>query len=203
MIVAQSLKKLNSRLLERRLPTIGSDDDQIRKLYKEEERERLLIAMYDKQESYTLFFKEAYPERRTIFNAPSLKTPPTEQSVIERVSQHPVIDHIHTLSYRLCPTCKPTAADKIIAKSGRDGIVIHTTSCKGVETANTSSLLEAHRNTQPVTTYSAHVCISVEKPQYNLPMILTMMADFRISIDSIQIDEKTHTVTIATHGTNP
>lgn len=201
-ILERSLSKLNGRLSEWKLPPIGSDHDQIRKRYKDAEREKLLIAMYDKQESYTLFFKEAYPEQRAAFNAPSILEKAHEEKV-SVMTQYPVIDHVHTLSSRLCSNCHPTTDDKIIAKSGRDGIIIHAIGCKGVETANISSLLEAHRNDQPITTYNATIQLAITKPQRNLPMILTMMSDFRILIDKITIDDPDDKIIIATHGTNP
>lgn len=67
-ILDRSLAKLQTRLTERKLPLIGSDDDKIRKRYKNQERETHLINMYYKQESYTLFFKESYPQERETFN---------------------------------------------------------------------------------------------------------------------------------------
>jgi GTP pyrophosphokinase len=134
-ILARSLIKLQARLTERKLPLIGSEEDHIRKSYKDDEREKHLINMYHKQESYSLFFKKAYPDKRRAFHehAQDANNQKEEQkTVITANTPHDnvVIDHHHHLSYRLCTNCHPTSDDKIIAKSGRGGIVIHAVDCQ-------------------------------------------------------------------------
>lgn len=119
-----------------------------------------------------------------------------------------IIDHHHHLSYRLCTNCYPTPDDKIIAKSGRSGIIIHAIGCAGIATASIASLMEAHRQSQSITTYNITIEITTQNPQHNVAMLLSMMADYHIVIDNIQlhdpkISQHAGSIMIATHGTNP
>lgn len=68
-----------------------------------------------------------------------------------------MIDGGLRLGYLLCPECKPTPADKIIARSGKDGIKIHTLSCRGVASVAPEKFLEAHREAQESTMYNCYM----------------------------------------------
>jgi GTP pyrophosphokinase len=202
-ILKRSITILNSRLDERNLPHIGTQDDWIRWRYSETEWEKRLIDMYNKQESYSAFIKESYPKDRARAHTKTSQTKPTPaRPSIARVT----IDHNHHITYRLCTTCSPTQQDKIIAKSGRNGMVIHSVSCAWVRTASIQSLLEAHRYGLPITRYHATLIIKVQNLSKNMSNILQSIADTSITIDHIAIDNTNTDVgklTLVTSYTNP
>jgi (p)ppGpp synthase/HD superfamily hydrolase len=56
-----------------------------------------------------------------------------------------IVDGDQRLNYYFCPECKPTTGDRIIAKTGKDGIKIHSLLCRSMKTISFDKFLEAHR----------------------------------------------------------
>lgn len=54
----------------------------------------------------------------------------------------------------MCPECKPDTHNKIIARSGKDGIKIHCTYCVAIATVDPGKLLEAHRGGETIARYT-------------------------------------------------
>jgi len=63
-LLTRSVEKLNKRLKERKLPLLYSPEDRISKKYIQDELEKKLLLMLDKQESYSTFCKDLYPKKR-------------------------------------------------------------------------------------------------------------------------------------------
>lgn len=55
-----------------------------------------------------------------------------------------IVDGDMSIGYFLCPECRPSVGDKIIARSGKDGIKIHRMSCVALQSVSYNKLLEAH-----------------------------------------------------------
>ena len=71
--------------------------------------ERKLLEVADKKSNINRIIKSAYPEEQT-------------QTIVKikksaTISDNAIIDGNQLLNYELCPECKPTIHDKIIAKS--------------------------------------------------------------------------------------
>ncbi len=55
-----------------------------------------------------------------------------------------IVDNDPLIHYYFCPECEPKLGEKIIAKTGRDGIIIHSIHCVAMKTISFDKLLEAH-----------------------------------------------------------
>ena len=61
------------------------------------------------------------------------------------------------IDYNLCLECKPISPQKIIARTGKDGIKIHTLNCKALKTLSFAKLLEAHREDKNTESYKLQI----------------------------------------------
>jgi len=129
------------------LPLFYSTGDQISKKYTKEEIERKLLAILDKKENYSQLIKSVYPkevaaQKEQVYTGPK----PAEQDLKElKETLAVVVDGDTLINYYFCHECKPKPGEKIIAKTGRDGIRIHAVDCRGMKTISFDKLLEAHR----------------------------------------------------------
>jgi len=67
-----------------------------------------------------------------------LKDTPTIHSI--------VVDCDKVMELDMCPECTPSYPEKVIARSDKDGIKIHTLICEAMKTIDYKKLLEAHWN---------------------------------------------------------
>lgn len=101
------------------------------------------MGVFDKKESFSSLLKKAYPQQwratRELVVKPAVAVPKVAgtTSVIVDCDQH--------LNYYFCPECKPQYGDRIIAKTGKGGIKIHTITCKAMSTIAFDKFMEAHR----------------------------------------------------------
>ncbi|MBP7841225.1 bifunctional (p)ppGpp synthetase/guanosine-3',5'-bis(diphosphate) 3'-pyrophosphohydrolase [Patescibacteria group bacterium] len=131
------IAELNKKLKELNLPMFRTQEDKIHKLYDNAEIEKKLMEVSDKKSNINRIIKSAYPEEHGQIVVKAKKT--------IQILDSAIIDGNQLLNYELCPECKPTIEDKIIAKSGRHGIKIHAMRCKALKTVNYAHLLETHR----------------------------------------------------------
>ena len=97
-----------------------------------------------------------------------------------------------------CPECNPEIWDKIIWKSGRDGIKIHTLKCKALKTLSYSSLLEAHRkDSEESTTYILNIKFKFLQKNMTIVDIIALFSAFSIPIFKFEL-WKSEWKTIAT-----
>ncbi len=189
MLIKESITKLNKKLKERQLPLFGQEWDNIAWLYPREELEKRLLLMLDKQESYATLFREAYPKQwwkrvkpKTKYDAPQTAYPRTEV----------IVDDDKKLPYTLCDMCKPAPWTKIIARSGKDGIKIHSLTCRWIKTISPEKLLEAHRWNEETTRYKVSVELSMKNTHVNLAAIIGIFADLQVPMDNISIKNDEH-----------
>ena len=57
----------------------------------------------------------------------------------------------------MCPECRPKVLDRIIARSGKDGIKIHRIDCVAITSVAPEKLLEAHWETQETSRYTCNL----------------------------------------------
>jgi (p)ppGpp synthase/HD superfamily hydrolase len=99
-----------------------------------------------------------------------------------------IIDNDKLLHCVFCPECNPTPWDKIIGKSGRDGIKIHTLTCKALKTLSYSSLLEAHRKeSESSTNYVLCIQLKFSSKQMSIIDIIAMFSAFSIPIFKFEL----------------
>jgi len=87
----------------------------------------------------------------------------------------------------LCNECKPEHGQKIIAKTGKEGIKIHTLECKALKTISFEKLMEAHRSNEERTNYKIAIEIKIQNKYGNLLNIMTTFSELRIVILQIAI----------------
>ena len=89
----------------------------------------------------------------------------------------------------MCPACSPVHDDKIIARSGKDGIKIHTMSCKALQTVSLDRLIKASRSDKESSLYHFDLEIVIENKNINLISLLSILQELGITIDSVKIDK--------------
>jgi (p)ppGpp synthase/HD superfamily hydrolase len=72
---------------------------------------------------------------------------------------------------------------KIIARSGSDGIKIHTMTCKALQTVSLDKLIKARREDQDPTVYNFDIEIKIEDRNINLISLLSILQELGITIE--------------------
>ena len=108
------------------MPLLGNKSDIIKKSYSASAREDVLWRIYDKQFSIKKFLKRHYTavDREEPIQAKTLKK--SKVSHMQGIINSVIVDYDKKLAFVKDPECDPTLDDKIIAKSDKNGIKIHT-----------------------------------------------------------------------------
>lgn len=114
----------------------------------------------------------------------SLKQELNPLEIKERV----IVDGNNYLSYTLCPECKPTPQDKIIAKSSKNGIKIHDLDCSGLRTIAFDSLLEAHWENQEAFAYHLQLKIQLKSDELTILDVIQTFAQFNIPLLEMSVN---------------
>lgn len=205
----EAIDGLNQYLKNLNLPTFRSDADLIQKLGEPLEVEKRLLQVLDKQETYGWLVRAAYPnlQKETQWKTLITDTSQLEKelkaevaSLVEWKAQvtDVIVDSDKLLHCIFCPECNPNFWDKIIAKSSRDWIKIHSLSCKALRTLSYSSLLEAHRKENPVTNYTLHLQLKFSQKKMSIIDIIAMFSTFSIPIFKFELENVEWKMTVAT-----
>ena len=179
---------LEAKLLKYNLPLLSSDKDKIRKFYWDQ-LENILIQLASKAISSMLILKQVYNitgENNTIQNE-NIKKNWTTLTEINKI----IIDDSTLLSYDLCPLCSPKRGEKIIARSWKEWIKIHTMNCKWLQTISLDRLIKARWVDEEENIYSFDIEIHIESKNINLIALLSILQELWINIDSVKIDKPT------------
>ncbi|HBB04660.1 TPA: hypothetical protein DCZ39_07365 [Patescibacteria group bacterium] len=117
-----------------------------------------------------------------------------------------VVDGDNMINYYFCHECKPKLGEKIIAKTGRDGIRIHTVGCRGIKTISFDKLLEAHRAAESDNLYKILVDMKVSSRQGNIIGMMKIFNDLHVPVLQISmknLQENMSLVTFETEFSNP
>ena len=196
-ILDKSIKILNSKLKELGLPNLVAKNSKINQVFEKKDLEKKLIDATENRLLYNEIIKKAYPkEYKEFYQNKSSKTPPkTENISIKNI----IIDDDKLINYYLCPECRPIFPQKIIAKTGKDGIKVHNLNCRALKTISPNKLLEAHRNEENKNIYTV---ISTLKMDKNLDFIklLEIFTKLQIEVNSFSIkddkDDKTKIINL-------
>lgn len=192
---------LEAKLLKYDLPLLSSDKDKIKKYYGEQ-FEHTLMQIASKAISPMIILKQVY---NITGEKPLLQTETKKNENLWPDSKV-VIDDSHLLSYDLCSLCNPAPWDKIIARSGKDGIKVHTMYCKGLQTISLDRLIKARRDDDSETLYYFDIEIHIENKNINLISLLSILQELWINIDSVKIDkpsENSYIIYISFSHINP
>ncbi|HKL44478.1 MAG TPA: RelA/SpoT family protein [Candidatus Absconditabacterales bacterium] len=184
-----STNTLNKKLKEIGIISINSNENKINKIYGKKELEGKLIDAIEQKSIYNNIIKSAYPEtyKKHFKKASSHKPKEKEKNKTINI----IIDEDKILNYHLCPECNPSYPEKIIAKTGKNGIKIHNLRCRSMKTISPGKLLEAHRQGQEKNIYKVTSIVSVDL-KLNLIELLGLFDKLNIEVKnfSIKDDEK-------------
>lgn len=187
-LLNKSINTLNEKLSLLKLPILSSKGNQINKIYDKKDLENKLLDAIKNKWYYNNIIKLAYPtEYQEHINKKHPKKTITTQSKKQTIP-NVIIDDNKLLNYCLCPECNPQIQDKIIAKTGKDGIKIHTLWCKAMKTISPWKLLEAHRENENRNLYIVASTISTAK-NLNFITLLETFSKFNIKVQKFSIND--------------
>lgn len=182
-LIERSTKLLDEKLKEYHLPALFAKDDRISKQYKNERLDQVLLQLLDKQFGYYTFIKRLYkdqlPESSPLLQQQKKKS---QTTVYSPLAETVVVDGDMSIWYFLCPECRPTVGEKIIARSGKDGIKIHQMSCVALQSVSYNKLLEAHRAWQQAPVYKFSLKILCEDQPWVLLQLFESFSELRLNI---------------------
>jgi hypothetical protein len=171
-LIKKVTSELNTHLEKINLPRLDANQDKISKLYSKSELEKKFMEILDRKTSYSQLIKVAYPTERDKQNKST--NPSFFQTQLQQIKDAAIarilIDGDHLSNYTLCKECNPTFHDKVIAKSGRDGIKVHKVECKSLKTISFEKLLEAHWEWQEINNYGVSIELKIFNKYSNLLM---------------------------------
>lgn len=203
-IMAQGMRRMSEKLKEYGLPPLYSQDDLITRVYKNEERENLILNVFEKQQTSYAFLKTLYPQIKTLqlFPSPEISKKSEADALVATV----IVDEDKILPYMMCPECNPHLGQKIIAKSNKEGIKIHTLTCKALKTLSYEKLLEAHRVGQNPQEYILKLTLQLPDKPGILLRLFQILSELHINISHItteNIDKEWSNVSIEIIYMNP
>ena len=161
----------------------------------------------DKKATFGQIIKRAYPKEwieikqiknPTTILAPTISSKWTWNNII--------LDDNKITNYILCNECKPEAGQRIIAKTGKDGVKIHNLNCKSLKTISFDKLLEAHREWQEKTNYKVSMELRIYNKYWSILNIMTTFSELNIIILQISIKNNwdwSSTISLESEFSNP
>lgn len=214
--LAQATSILNAKLNKYNLPSLSSDKDQMKK-YFDSWREGILLQIANKAINVTQLIKEVYPQAlqaerskaETEKWATEIKTDTSKWTrdngsvAISNLTEiQIIIDDQALVPHELCPLCRPKTWQKIIAKTGKEGIKVHTMHCKALSTVSYDKLIKAYRspilregktlriqNTRWHAPYILSLSLRIPSDGASLISLLTVFQELNVHMDSTTIDK--------------
>ncbi len=173
---------LNETLKKYHLPELFSKDDRISKNKSEEEINRILIQINNKNLNATKIIKEIYPE---VIEKKDKKTQKTEEiDNNKNIKDKILIDNSKLFKYNLCWECNPKKWDKIIWKATNEWVKIHKTSCKALNSINFQKLIESHWDGQSIW-YDILLSFDITWKECDIMFLLNIIQQLNIKITSV------------------
>ena len=202
-IIKQMVSDLNIYLQSMHLVSIGAQEDKLTKLHNKEDLERRLLNIFDKKETFSSFVKEAYPlEWKSFHKQSALRKASPKVEILNEV----IVDGDSLLNYYFCPECKPHFDDRIIAKTGRDGIKIHTLDCRSMKTVSFDKLLEAHWLHQPENLYKLNMELKLSTKYGTIMNVIKVFSELNVEILQVSmknLEGGVSIVSLESEFTNP
>jgi len=160
---------INMKLHEYGLPLLGHKDDKVLKLFPGDSWEQQLFKIRDRQVSITRFLRQVYGADLV----PEQKYGPIQKNILankrdtalvlkKNTDLKIIVDGDKSMDVIFCPECKPQSWTIVIARSGKDGIKIHTMDCIALHTVDPAKLIEAHRYGEEPNTYQARLTVTMK-----------------------------------------
>lgn len=203
-LLKKAFDELNHNLKDMKLPLFNSEWDKINSFYPQEELERRLITILDKKETYKQLIKSIYPKEWKEYHSKSFVE--KKSFVKKQLPNNVLVDWDNLINYSLCNECNPKLGDKIIAKTWKDWIKIHTVKCKALKTISFDKLLEAHRNWEETNDYNLILDIKIMNGQWNFVNVMSSMSDLLVKILQVSLNNNldwTSTLNVETEKISP
>lgn len=187
-LLAASTKILDEKLSSFWLAPLNSKDDKISATIEKKELDRQLIEALDNKTIYNKLVKQCYPKEYHAFIKEKSELVSNYAQKEQTTQTHGIIIDGNKLSnYTICPECDPQNMEKIIAKTGRDGIKIHGVNCKALKTIAPGNLLEAHWEWQETNLYTIVSTVTANS-SFNIINLLEIFTRFNIEINNFSIE---------------
>ena len=189
-LIFSSTRILNEKLKELSLPTISSKDNKINKVYNKKDLDKKLLDATENRALYNDIIKSWYPETYKEYFQNKINS--TNKEIKKEIDtnwiKNIIIDDDKLINYYLCPECKPTYPQKVIAKTWRNGIKIHNLECRALKSISPSNLLEAHWTSENKNIYSITSVISVDN-RLNFMKLLEIFTKLQIEVNNFSIKD--------------
>jgi len=206
-LIKQGIDELNKLLKDFGLATYDSKADKVCKTFKKPDLERKILEIIDKKWTYNQIIKASYPKQREEFKKERATAAVSRRKTKKKDKGiQIVLDEDKYINYTLCNECKPTSPQKIIGKTWRNGIKIHSLNCKSFKTITFDKLLEAHRTWEKTSNYKINIELKILNKYGNLLSIMTTFSELNIVILQISIKNNgdgTSTISLESEFNNP
>ncbi len=207
-LITQAIAELNKHLKQLWLPLYNATADLIAKKYTKDEIEKRFFAILDKKENYTQLIKSVYPKE---IAAQKKQISPMSKDTIKDLHNFKetlavIVDGDMLINYYFCPECKPKLWNKIIAKTGRDGIKIHAVDCRGTKTIAFDKLLEAHWFGESDNIYRLSIEFIISSKAGKLLSMLKIFAELHIPVLQVtmkNLENDLSLIALETEFSNP
>lgn len=182
--VLRGKEMLDAKLTKRSLPLLSSEKDKIKKYYGDQ-FEHTMMQVASKAINPTQLIRDIYhiPVEENV-------TSTKHDEVFSSIPWHAIIiDDSSLFRCDLCAQCHPSYPQKIIAKTGRDGIRIHTLDCKAIKSISLDKLVKARRKEETEIAYTFIIEMIIDQEKINLISLLSIVQELGISIDRVKIDK--------------
>lgn len=191
-LIYASTKILNEKLKELSLPALNAKENEINKIYEKKDLNKKLLDANENRSIYHDIIKSWYPETyKKYFQNKNNKS---NKKIIKDLNidwiKGIIIDDDKLINYYLCPECKPSHPKKIIAKTWRDWIKVHTLECRALKSISPNNMLEAHRAWEEKNTYTIISTINTEK-KLDFMKLLEIFTKLQIDINRFSIKDDT------------
>lgn len=194
-IIKEVTDQLNEKLAMYGLPLIGAKEDLISKRYKWNEFELLVYKIYDKQttvmkvlqENYTAVALEHTQAIKAVEKKKEAQTAAQVAIALHEATAEVIIDGDKVLGYEYCQMCLPQPPQKIIAKSDRHGIKVHTLNCPALQTISYNKFLEAHRKHTDPTEYMLRLVLQTKNAPGIMYQIFKIFDFLVVNIHDLRI----------------
>lgn len=143
------------------------------------------MGVFDKKENFAALLKKSYPQQRRAARKLPIKITGSKKEISGASSV--IVDSDLHLNYYFCPECKPQLGDRIIAKTGRSGIKIHTLSCRSMKTIAFDKFLEAHREGEKENLYQVAIEFKLTTKYGNIMDIIKIFSELNVSVTQVSL----------------
>ncbi len=205
-LILQASNELNRQLKLFSLPLLSASGNLIKQKYTKAELDKKMLSLLWTKDGPSELIKEFYPKQFSSQKNQIQKAIPSSLKQEGEEFSSVIVDGDQLLNYFFCHDCKPQIGEKLIAKTGRDGIKIHSINCRALKTIVFDKLMEAHRTWDCENMYRIQVEIKISSRSGNLLGLMKVFSELSIIILQVSMKnllDGSSLVTFETELSNP